>query len=561
MTIQLREYQSKADNEIQAAWAGGARNVLYVCPTGGGKSINLSHDTLRDYQAGRQQITVAHRQELIGQMSLHTARVGVPHQIIGPKPLIASITAEHRREFGRSFIVPGANCSVGSVDTLMARAADIENSSWALQMGKVRCDEGHHWLLNNKWGTSLGWFKNALGLSVTATPQRADGQGLGRHADGVIDHMVLAPSMRELIDMGMLTEYQMVIPTTDYHSENLGITPGGDFSPKQMKQESERSRIYGDVVVNYCRFALGKQAIVFATDVETSNKMAAQFNLFGITAASVSANTPDDVRAEYIRRFRAGTIKVLCNVDLFGEGFDLPAIEVVIMARPTNSLAVYLQQIGRALRLMPGKLFGLIIDMVSNFKRHGFPDKRREWTLDRREKRAKQLPDPDEIEMTHCLKCYKPFEAVYRACPHCGEPIPKLAPGEGGGARDIEQVDGDLMMLDAAMLKAMREAVELPSAAAAGMRQSKGAFGGSGAQDHFAAIHQAKIDAQQALSDAIDLWAGQRVAAGEAVETVYRRFYKTMGCDTFAVLSPDRTRADYDKTREIIESWMVRHVG
>jgi len=555
LTIQLRDYQQRADNEIMAAWAGGARNVLYVCPTGGGKSINLSHDTLRDYQRNVQQLTVAHRQELIGQMSLHTARVGVPHQIIGPKALIANITAEHRREFGRSFIVPGANCSVGSVDTLMARQSDIEGTSWAAQMGKVRCDEGHHWLLGNKWGTSLGWFTNALGLSVSATPQRADGQGLGRHADGVIDHMVLAPTMRELIDMGALTDYQMVIPTTDYHSENLNVTPGGDFSPKQMKQESERSRIYGDVVVNYCRFALGKQAIVFATDVETSNKMAAQFNLFGISAASVSANTPDDVRSEYIRRFRAGTIKVLCNVDLFGEGFDLPAIEVVIMARPTNSLAVYLQQIGRALRLMPGKLFGLIIDMVSNFKRHGFPDKRREWSLDRREKRAKMAPDPDEVELTHCLKCYKPFEAVHRVCPHCGEPVVKLAPGETGG-RSIEQVDGDLMMLDAAMLKAMREAVELPNAASEGQRRSHGAFGGGNAADHFAAIQQAKIDAQRALSDVIDLWAGQRVAGGDSLENVYRRFYKTMGVDTLSVLHKDRTRADYDKTRELVEGWL-----
>lgn len=554
MTIQLRPYQQQADNEIQAAWAGGARVVAYICPTGGGKSINLSHDTLRDYQRGEQQITVAHRQELIGQMSLHTARVGVPHQIIGPKPLIASITAEHRREFGRSFIVPGANCSVGSVDTLMARAADIEGSAWALNMKKWRCDEGHHLLRENKWGKSLGWFKNALGLSVTATPQRADGQGLGRHADGLVDHMVLAPTMRELIDMGMLTDYEFVIPTTDYHSENLNITPGGDFSPKQMKQESERSRIYGDVVVNYCRFALGKQAIVFSTDVDTANKTAAQFNLFGIPAASVSANTPDDVRSEYIRRFRAGTLRVLVNVDLFGEGFDLPAIEVVIMARPTNSLAVYLQQIGRALRLMPGKTYGLIIDMVSNFKRHGFPDKRRVWSLDRREKRAKQLPDPDELELTHCLKCYKPFEPVYRVCPHCGEPVPVAAPGVGGRGA-IEQVDGDLMMLDAAMLKAMREAVELPSAAQAGAQQAFAAGMGNG-QAHFAAIHQQKLDAQRALSDAIDLWAGQRLAAGEALESVYRRFYKTMGCTTLDVLAATRTRADYDKTREIIESWL-----
>lgn len=549
--IDLRTYQAQADNEIIAAWNAGARDVLYVCPTGGGKSINLSYDTLRDHQSNVNQLTMAHRQELIGQMSLHTARVGVPHQIIGPKNLVASITAEHRREFDRSFIVPGARCAVGSVDTILSRLDDLRE--WGKQLGKWRCDEAHHLLRSNKWGKVVEIFPNARGLGVTATPQRADGQGLGREADGVFDHMVLAPSMRELIDMGALTDYQFVIPTSDF-PEDLKVTPSGDFSPKQMKEASEKSRIVGDVVANYCRFALGKQAIVFATDVETSNKMAAQFNVCGITAASVSANTPDDVRSEYIRRFRAGLIRVLVNVDLFGEGFDLPAIEVVIMARPTNSLAVYLQQVGRALRLMTGKLYGLIIDHVSNFKRHGFPDKPRNWTLDRRDKRAKQLPDPDEIEMTHCLECYKPFEAVYRACPYCGEPIPVLEPGTGGG-RSIEQVDGDLMLLDAAMLKEMREAVELPSPAAAGAQQAFAARMPNAA-NHFAAIHQEKIDAQRALSDAIDLWAGQRAAKGEALETIYRRFFKTLGYDTLAAIHKDRARADYDKTREIIEGWM-----
>lgn len=551
MTIPiLHPHQLKADAEIVGAWDSGHKNVVYVLPTGGGKSINVSYDVARDAMNGVADVTIAHRQELVGQMSLHVARAGVKHRIIGPSNVIANITAEHRREFGRSYIDPDARSAVAGIDTLKSRFDDLKE--WGKQVGKWRIDEAHHVLRANKWGVVDELFPNALGLGVTASPQRPDGQGLGRHSDGLFDHMVLGPGMRELIDMGYLTDYQFVIPISDY-PEDLPIGPSGEITPKSMKEASEKSQIVGDVVVNYCKFAYGKQAIVFATDVETSTKMAQRFNMFGISAASVSANTPDDVRSEYVRRFRAGLIRVLVNVDLFGEGFDLPAIEVVIMARPTNSLVVYLQQIGRALRLLSGKFYGLIIDHVSNFKRHGFPDKPRNWSLDRRDKRAKRLPDPDEVKKTSCLKCYKPFDAVYRCCPYCNEPVPTLAPA-GGGGRNIEQVDGDLMLLDASVLAEMRKAIKLPSPADVGNRA--GFMAGGGIGTHMANKQVDKIAAQQELGQALDLWAGQRVAMGETVDVAYRRLYLATGSTVFDLMHKDRTTADYNASREMVEGWM-----
>ena len=547
----LRPYQAENKVEIHQAWADGARNVLYVLPTGGGKSVVVSDDVAEVDARGVVQAVIAHRQELVGQMSLHVARTGVRHRIIGPKDVVGSIIAEHRREFGRSFIDPSARCAVAGVDTLVSRQKEL--GPWAAQVGRWTIDEAHHVIRTNKWGTAVAMFPNAFGLGVTATPQRADGQGLGRHADGVFDAMVLGPSMRELIDMGSLTEYEFAIPITDFPTDELKVTEGGDFSPKGMREASKKSHIVGDVVVNYCVFAMGKQAIVFATDVETSNEMAARFNKFGIPAASVSAKTPDATRSEYIRRFRAGQLRVLVNVDLFGEGFDLPAIECVIMARPTMSLAVYLQQIGRALRLMPGKRFGLIIDMVSNFKIHKMPDKSRLWTLDRRQKRAKSAPDPDDLEMTACTKCYKPFEAVHRNCPWCGEPVPTLLAG-GGGGRSVQQVDGDLMLLDAATLKALRDGMQLEAPAVIAARRAAAA-GKPQMETYFAHQQIERIAAQQDLTAAIEQWAGhQRYVHGRPDHEIMRRFYKASGIDVVSAVQQDK--ASMLALRETVLGWI-----
>jgi len=555
--VALRDYQQNNTNEIRQAWQelGPKSNVLYVLPTGGGKSVVVSNDVAETDRLGTAQCVIAHRQELVGQMSLHVARTGVKHRIIGPDNVIANITADHRREFGQSFIDPKARCSVAGVDTLVSRKKHLVQ--WGAQVGKWVTDEAHHVLRENKWGSAIELFPNAYGLGVTAYEKRADGQGVGRHADGVFDRMVIGPGMRDLIRMGSLTDYELVIPETDFDRDSLKITGSGDFSPKGMKEASEKSRIVGSVLQHYCTYALGKQAIVFVTDVATSNKTAAQFNAIGIPAASVSALTEDSVRAEYIRRFRAGIIKVLVNVDLFGEGFDLPAIEVVIMARPTASRSIYLQQFGRALRLLAGKRYGLIIDLVSNFKQHGFPDKPREYSMDRREKRGGGALDPDEIELQRCTNklCYRAFDGAAKVCPYCQTPVPKLLPGLGGGTRDLKQVDGDMTLLDADLLEKMRGDTNLPSPGQVGA-QAAFVTRSDGIGQLQAGKQQEKINAQRQLQETLDLWAGHRVAMGEDIDSIYRRFYLTTGKTVLDVQHKDLTRADYDKTRELVLSWI-----
>lgn len=544
--IILRPDQQQLKAGVYNGWNSGRRNMLAVLPTGGGKSVIVSDIVFDKHNQGAHQCVMAHRNELVGQMSLHIANRGIKHRIIAPQKTITSIIANHRREFnGQSFISPSANCSVGGVDTIVSRADDLKD--WAKQQDHWTIDEAHHVLKKNKWGRAVDLFSNALGLGVTASPGRADGQGLGRHHDGVFDEMVIGPSPRELMNIGAITDYEIVVPASDFQIDDDAITDGGDFSPKRMKEASKKSHIVGDVVKEYMMRALGKQWIVFATDVETSNEIAKQFKAFGISAESVSAETNGDVRDEYIRRFRAGLLTVLVNVDLFGEGFDVPAVAGVSLARPTASLSVYLQQCGRALRAMLGKAFGMIIDHVSNYKRHGLPDKQRYWTLDRRDKRAKKERDPEEIELTACRNCSRPYLRVLFACPHCGN-----APVVEARSRSIEQIDGDLILLDREKLNELRRAAELESPQSVGERVSMaaGAFAGKSAINH----QIERIQMQQRLDNAIANWAGLQRHLGRDDHQSYRRFYLTVGVDVMTART--LPRAEMEKITQTVEGWL-----
>lgn len=546
MQITLRPDQAHLKHGIYDAWDNGIKHVLGVLPTGGGKSIIVSDIALDGNNRGDPQCIIAHRKELVGQMSLHIGRREIMHRIVAPPDVISQITAEHRREFGRSFISPSAICSVAGVDTLVSRKDELEQ--WAKQIRRVTIDEAHHVLLNNKWGKGVQMFPNAHSLGVTASPSRADGMGLGIHCDGIYGAMIVGPTMRELINMGALCDYEIVIPDSDFQIDPAAVGADGDFTRPAMREASKKSHIVGDVVKEYIKYAFGKRGITFATDVETATEIAAQFNLWGIPAAAVSAKTPSAVRAEYIRRFRNGQLWQLVNVDLFGEGFDLPAVEVVSMARPTASLAVYLQQFGRALRTLFGKQYGLIIDHVSNWKRHGFPDKGHYWTLDRREKRGKSTPDPLAIELTKCRHCSRPYEKTKLVCPHCGKEPLIPEPGK----RTLEQVDGDLILLDRETIERMQKATQLLSPERIA---SQARFAGGGAAGNAAPIRQAeKINAQQRLKEAVAWYFGYQRSLGAVDRETEKRFYLTLGVSTLEAFA--LPRPDMEKIAETVEGWL-----
>lgn len=531
----LRDYQSLLKADIYAAWTRGARNVVGVLPTGGGKTPVFSHLLLENDGAS---CAIAHRQELVSQMSLTLARNDVPHRIVGPSNVIREIVRQHTTECGMSYYSPSAKVGAAGVDTLLRRAHMV--TSWLNSCGLWVIDEGHHLLSDNKWGKAVDLFPRARGLGVTATPLRADGKGLGRHADGLYDDMIIGPTMRELIDRGYLTDYRIFNPPSDLNLDGVAVSSTtGDYNPNQLKQRVRQSHLVGDVVSHYLRLAAGKLGVTFVTDVETATEEAERFKAAGVPAAVVSAKTPDSERASLLRDFRARRLLQLVNVDLFGEGFDLPALEVVSMARPTESFGLYSQQFGRALRPMDGKEKALIIDHVGNVTRHGLPDAPRIWTLDRRERGARSKRDPDVMPVRTCPACTGVYEAFYVACPYCGhKPQP-----EARNRPDF--VDGDLQELDAETLAAMRGAKAAVDVDAATRERQLKAAGFVGPQLYGALKqHAARQEAQQTLRATLVQWAERRLAEGRSLAECHRIFYFQFGTDVLTAQALGRPDAE-----------------
>jgi superfamily II DNA or RNA helicase len=461
--MELREYQKGVERRIKTAWSQGAKNVLAVMPTGAGKTVLFAK--IAAEQTGPV-CCIAHRQELVGQMSLALGRFGVPHRVIGPVNVVKFVVRLHMTELGRSYYDPGAPVAVAGVDTIRARRDAL--GGWLADVNLWIMDESHHILLKNKWGAAVALMPNARGLGVTATPVRADGHGLGSHADGVFDTLVNGPELGELILEGWLTQYKVICPGPGVDVKGVELGATGDFKKPQLKAALERQPIVGSIVDEYLKHARGRLGVTFCVDVDEASKVAREFCARGVPAEVVSHKTPDAIRFETIQRFRRREILQLVNVDLFGEGFDLPALEVVSFARPTESFALYMQQFGRALRVMldPGapqstraerldsiarsrKPKALIIDHVHNVVRHLPPDKVHVWSLDRRDRRGR-LTAKDDIPLRICLECTQPYERIFTACPYCGAvPVPaeRTAP---------EYVDGDLVELDPATLAQLR---------------------------------------------------------------------------------------------------------
>lgn len=544
--MKLRPDQTDLKQKIYDAWNNNARAVMAVHPTGGGKTV-ITSDIFKDFNCPS--IAMAHRQELISQISLTFARFGIYHRLVAPKNIISFTQNLHRQELNRSFYNPDALVGVGGVDTIIRQ--DYSRDVWVKNIKLAFVDEGHHVLRDNKWGRAFNQFPNALQLLMTASPRRADGKGLGRDADGIVDTLVESIGMRGLIEIGALTEYKIFAPPSDFNVAALKVGSTGDYNHNAMKKESQKSHIVGDVVEHYLKFASGKQGITFATDIETAGVIAARFNDYGVRAEAISANTPDSIRAELIRRFRNAEIQQLVNVDLFGEGFDVPAVEVVSMARPTQSWAVYSQQFGRMMRPLNGKKYGLLIDHVDNVRRmaavYGLPDTPQNWTLAAREKGVKRGPSLPGVST--CLGCYQPYDAYRIRCPHCG------AVKEPGGRTLPEQVDGDLCELTPAALAELQAGIDEINepAEVVGNRATfaAGGMAGAGVEKQ----HRLKQEAQFKLRDTIAQWGGIKGAQGLSTREQQKLFYLTFGVDVMSAQA--LKRADAVELNEIVRGTMI----
>lgn len=544
----LRPYQQELKDAIYQEWSFHPQsNVLGVLATGAGKTVLLSSIVTDEPGAV---CVIAHRKELVSQISLALARNKVRHRVIGPSKVIKDIVRIHMEEVGRSYYDPNSKVAVAGIDTLILREDQLKD--WLPAVKLWILDEAHHLLKNNKWGKGVGMFPNARGLGLTATPCRADGNGLGRHADGLFDSMKIGVTMRFLIDSGYLTQYRIFAPSSTFDRSSIKVSEStGDLNLDQMRKAvagsslvvHDEKTITGDVVTQYLKIAKGKLGITFVPDINTAEAVAQQFNDAGISAAVVSSKTPDVERFALMRKFKNREILQLVNVDLFGEGVDVPVNEVISMARPTESYSLYAQQFGRPLRLSPGKTHALIIDHVGNVMRHGLPDAPREWSLDRRERRTGKS-EPSTVRV--CTACAAVYERFLDACPDCGEPVPKPADRSGP-----MRVDGDLYELDPDVLAQMRNEV-------IGARETPEAM-----RDRLVANHNPvvavmsrvnkqikRLDALVKLDHTLAQWAGYRRAEGLSDSEIFRKFYLTYGVSWLEAQA--LKAADADKLRERI---------
>lgn len=434
--ISLRDYQTRGVKELRELFRRGKRSLLYVLPTGGGKTRVFTHITMSAGAKGKRVLILVHRQELLSQSSLSLGELGVTHGLITPDAKIKPVMNSHLRRLHRSFLDQGAHVQVASVQTI-SRSARLER--WANKFDLIIVDEAHH-ATAGQWFTFLDSSPNSKILGVTATPKRSDGQGLGVDAGGVFEAMVVGPSPEELMEEGYLCRARVYAPPKLVDLSGIKRNAKtGDFSERALAEAMAKREIYGDSVKHYSKICPGAPAIAFCSSVKNAKLCAEEFRRGGWRAASIDGDMDDDTRRDLIEALGNGQLDVLASCDIISEGTDIPVVTTAIKLRPTDSEGLNTQQDGRVLRPIyaPGydlstkegrldaiaasdKPYAIVIDHVGNCIKHGLPDEERDHSLDGREKGTRESDDSSQpIRVMQCPKCFA-AHAPADVCPSCG---------------------------------------------------------------------------------------------------------------------------------------------
>jgi superfamily II DNA or RNA helicase len=376
--MELRDYQKNIIQEIRKNLLN-YKKICVQAPCGSGKSVILSKIIRDTTDKGNRVLFLVHRKELIEQIYNTLKKFNVNFKLI----------------------------DLLMVQTAVRRLHKIKEPS------VIITDENHHCLAKS-YTKIYDYFKNSFLIGFTATPIRLNGQALGE----IYKYMVKGPEISWLIENNFLSPYKLfsvkLADTSQLHTQR------GEYNKKETNVLMENNTIYGKTIENYKKLADGKKTIVYCSSVEASIETANEFNSNNIPAISLDGSTPKLERKNAIEKFRNGEIKVLTNVDLFGEGFDVPNCECVILLRPTKSLSLYIQQSMRSMRYKENKL-AIIIDHVGNCFEHGLPDDIRSWSLI-----GKQKKEKGEIKIKECPGCFAVIQPGTKVCPYCGMEFPKL---------------------------------------------------------------------------------------------------------------------------------------
>lgn len=421
--LTLRDYQIDILDRTRGAMRRH-RAVLMQLPTGGGKTAIATTMIGNAREKGLSAWFICHRDFLVEQTSLTFEKNDIEHGFIAA---------------GARFN-PYERVQVCAIDTLKNRLDRIKYAPHLMVW-----DECKH-IAAAGWQKVFNYFPKTRHVGLDATPCRLDGKPLAPF----FGELVPGPTVAWLIDHGYLSQYRCFAP---FSPDLSGVSSrAGDFSQGEVSALMDTNQIIGGMVRHWKQHAAGMKTVAFATSVEHSRHIVAEFNANGIRAIHLDGESPTHERKAGARALARGEIDLISNVELFGEGYDLSAqagcdvrIECVILARPTQSLALHLQQVGRALR--PGDFPAVILDHAGNTLRHGLPCQDRTWTLEGRDKAKKASESGPPVRQ--CKGCYGVYSISRNVCPHCG--LAYLIEG-----KELEELAGDLQEVDPVALRKAR---------------------------------------------------------------------------------------------------------
>lgn len=390
----LRDYQQENKQKVYDVWGQG-KSVMLQMPTGTGKTrlfVSIIKDIFRysrDNKDALKVLILVHRTELIDQIDEELGyRYNLAHGIIQ--------SGERERK-----IYP---IQLASVQTLSRRLGNWTEKEFDF----IIVDEAHH-IKADSYQKIINAFPHAKLLGVTATPVRLNGQGF----TDTFDELIVSPSVKHFIDEGYLSQYEYYsVSRSSFIQQQIdGIKKfsQGDYAESELERICDNDRIRAQVVKTYLEYAKDKKGIVYTINKEHNKNLCAEFIENGVKAVAIDSDTPQETREKYIEQFRRGDFQIICNVNLFTEGFDCPDIEFVQLARPTKSLALYLQQVGRGLRISETKEKTLFLDNVGLYNRFGFPSSRRMWRHHFEgkfigNKTEKEVEEPKKAQNTDAVK-------------------------------------------------------------------------------------------------------------------------------------------------------------
>ena len=372
--------------KVHEAFRSGKKSACIVLPCGGGKSVIMAEIARLTTSKNNRVLFLVHRIELCEQIERTFRAWGVDMDLV----------------------------SVMMVQTACRRLKKITCPDLIIT------DEAHH-SRSNSYKAIYSFFSGVYRLGFTATPIRLDGSGL----NDIYDVLIEGVSAKWLIENRYLSPYTYYAPTV---SDLSGIKiQHGEFETKSAEKVLFNRTVFGNVIHHYRKLADGQQAICYCVSVRHSKAMAEEFRNNGITAEHIDGTTSKAERLYITENFRKGNIKILCNIDIISEGYDVPDCSCVILLRPTKSLTLFIQQSMRSMRYKPDKS-AIIIDHVGNYSRFGMPDADRQWSLQGRPKKTRIKADiPPEIKVLQCPECFYTFQpdGDVKTCPACGYSFPK----------------------------------------------------------------------------------------------------------------------------------------